>query len=467
MKQIISFFSDRNIKYLLFIIFIVAIIPPISLIHIKSPLLSPDSDAFDYSQIAIGLLNGKGFHSNTTVAGIIKLPNARHPLYPFFIAAVYFFTNNSILAVLIIQILIHGLTCMIIFLISEKLFKNTLTSFGAGMIWALYPSSIYQSVFLLSETLFTFLLAMSVLFLLRNWGRPNLKNGFFSGLFLGLTALTKSVILAFIPFLFLWLFLLSRNKLMSKLKNFSIIMLFMVLTISPWLIRNYIVLKNFPIVATIGGLSFYRYNNEKTLDVIYTPMRVAYPFTDEQKRKISTLSEPEIDKYLYDLGWQFAKTHPRDFLKLKLTELCFFWHLWPTSPRRFTTYYLQKQKIATREMFLGSFLDKFIDRFKSSYFLYFCKVLYHTFYDILFLGMFVSLINSFKKNREQWNKSFLLFLLIAAINIVYIFHHGSGRYRMPIDPYVFILGLHGVKSIYDNLKRLPAYWAVRPGGRRK
>jgi len=430
----------KSIKFLFFILFIVAIIPPLILILINNPLPSPGSDAVDYNRIAINLLEGNGFHCDFTIEDVVKFPNIRHPLYPIFIAIIYSFTNCSFTAVKIAQVLLHGLTCIVIFLIAGKIFKDRFISFGAGLIWALYPLSISSSVTLLSETFLTFLLVLSVWFILRYAENPDLKNSFFAGLFLGLTALAKSILLVFPPALFLWFVLFFKDKFKMKLKRFLIVMLFMLVTISPWLIRNYFALgRPFPI-ATGSGLSFYRYNNEKTLDVVYSPLREAFPFTEKQKKEMSALSETQLDKYLYKLGWQFIKTHPKDFIRIRLTELCFFWRLWPVSPERFVKYYSHDFSHISP-----------IEHFKSSYLLYFCKILYHMPYDILFLGMFVTFVVSFKKDKEEWKKALLLFLLIATINAVYIFHHGTDRYRMPIDPYVFILGLNGAVYIAKNI----------------
>lgn len=438
----------KKSKVLLLIIFIIAIIPPLALLILRDQPIS--GDELDFNQIAIGLLEGRGFHSSVNVDGIGPLPNSRHPLYPIFIAIIYLFTNNSVAAVKVVQVLIQGATCVTIFFIAKRLFKNRLISFGAGIIWALYPVPILSSTYLMSETLFTFLLTTSALSILRSYESPGFKNGLLAGLSLGLTALAKSVIFAFIPIFFLWLVLSPNKSRVSGLKNFAIIMLFMVLTVLPWAMRNYIVLGQFLPFSTSSGLSFYRFNNEKTLENIYTPQRSGYVFTEDQLKKISHLPEPEIDKYLYKLGWQFVKSHPKDFIKIRLNELRNFWHLWPASPQRFAEYHRQMKEIPGYRIFLGYFLE----RLKDPYLLYFCKILYHLPYNILFLGMFISLFTSFKRHKEEWNKSLLLFLLIATINVVYIFHCGSDRYRMPIDPYVFILGAHGVILIYERLIRI-------------
>ena len=439
----------KNTKLSLIIIFSAAITLALLLMLIKDAPISIEGHDADFHRVAISLLDGGGFDCGRVIAGIIKLPNARHPLYPLFISGIYSFTNNSLTAVKLAQILIHGFTCIIIYLISKILFKKELISLASAAAWAIYPLPISLTIWLFSETLFIFLLSLSILFLLKNRQMPGLKNAFLSGLFLGFTILTKSIILPFIPILFFWSVLTSKNRLAPKLRNFLIILSSLFLTISPWLLRNYIVHKSALPMATGGAVSFYSYNNEKALEMVNDPLRFVYPFTEEQKRELSGLSELEANKYLTNLGWQFIQSHPKDFLRRAAIELNRFWHLWPASPKTFTEYYLKARQLDIQD----SFFDKFLDRFKGSWFLYFCKILYHLPYNILFLGMFATLVSSFRKDREMWNRCFLLFLLILTVNIVYIFHHGNARYRVPIDPYVFMMGFYAVAQFYNNLKK--------------
>lgn len=450
MRYMPSYFFGVNVRRPSLILFLIAIIPPLLSLFLSNPPLPRDSDQFDFHQMAVGFLEGKGLSSNARVADVVAMPNVRHPLYPLFIALLYSFTSESAIAVQLVQIAMHGVTCIVIFLISKQLFKDGFISFGAALLWALYPLAVFHSITLLSETLFTFLLAASVYFLLQAAETPQAKNIIFSGFLLGLTALTKSIIFAFLPAFFLWLVLCSDKKLMLKLKSFCLIVLCMFVTISPWLLRNYFVIKQFFPLASGNGLSFYRYNNEKTQELMYTPQREAFPFTEAQKQVMKAMSEQEADQYLYALGRQFIRSHPGDFFAIRFNELCAFWHLWPTSPQRFTNYYNQQKQ----EGHLGHnvFLERFLDYFKSSYFLYVCKILYHMPYNILFLGMLAGFIIAFKREREQWKKVLLLYLLIATVNAVYIFHHGADRYRLPIDPYVFMAGLYGLYLLHDNLK---------------
>jgi 4-amino-4-deoxy-L-arabinose transferase-like glycosyltransferase len=453
MKNIKTIISGIDRKKQFIIIFIFAIALPLISILVQDHSMPLVSDPLDYSNVAINILEGKGFHCDSLLVGFIKMPNIRHPLYPLFIATVYFFTNKSILAVRLAQILIHGFTCLVIFLISEKLFKNKFVSFCSAFAWAVYPLAISHSILLLSETFFTFLLSVSILSIIKFSENVNLRTGLFCGLSLGLTVLTKSLILVFLPMIFFWFILTQRNKFIIKIKNFAVVILFLVLTISPWLVRNYIIFRDYFFIASGSGLSFFRYNNEQTLGVVNSPIREAFPFTEEQKSKIMNLPENLIDNYLYGLGWEFIKSHPEDFLKIRIAEFYHFWHLWPASPQKFSKYYLQqKYESDVQNVFLDRSLDGFINKFRNSYFLYFLKILYHLPYNLLFLGLIFSFFSSLKIDRAAWKRYLLLFLLICTFNVVYIFHHGADRYRMPIDPYVFMLGFQGVVLFFARFK---------------
>jgi len=208
----------------------------------------------------------------------------------------------------------------------------------------------------------------------------------------------------------------------------------------PWTVRNYLIFKELVPISTGGGVTFYTYNNEITLAKIYDPLIFlgTTPLTDGQKKEMSLLSEPQKDKYLYKLGWEFSKSHPKDFFKIRLISLGQFWHLWPETPDKYKEYYIKE----------GAYRSPLLDKLADTHLLYFVKILYHLLYNILFIGIFVSLYNSFKKGTE-FKKSFLIiFLLIAMTFLCSI--HGTDRYRVPVDPYVFILGVHGLLSFWKK-----------------
>ena len=421
----------NNNKFLVSLVFILALMPRMAAGIISGHSLSGDEIAF--TNLATCILEGKTYGDNIPPG----FSNARLPLYPLFIAVIYFFTNGSILAVKLAQALVGAFTSLIIFFIAEDIFKNRLVSFVAAIIFAIYPLAISLGESLFSESFFTFLLALAIFFILKGSDRPNLKNLSLSGIFLGLAALTRPAIWAFLPFFILWSLLFSSGNFLSSTKNSIFIILLMALTVSPWAIRNYVVFKKLTPLPTGGSITFYVYNNEYTLKKIFDPLIFLSetPLTDEQKRDLSLLSEPERDKYLYRLGWEFARSHPKDFLKIRLISIGQFWSLWPESPSRYKEYYSKK----------GAYRSPILDEFADTSILYSVKIIYHLLYDALFVGMFISLYFSFKMG-VGFRKSFLLISLLIAMTLLFSIH-GTVRYRLPVDPYVFLLGTHGILSL--------------------
>lgn len=422
----------KSNKFLIFFLFIIALSLRIVLTVFSTQALSGDET--DYSQLAVRILEGKEYHSNFPFG----FTNARPPLYPLFIAIIYLFSNQSIFAVKLAQAILSTIICIILFFIAENLFKDRRISFWAALVCAIYPPLISINASLVSETLFAFLLALAIVFLLRGYDRPNLKNKFLSGLFLGLAALTKTAILAFVPFLILWLILFSSGNILSRFKSVVVVMLFMILTIVPWTIRNYIVFREFIPISTGGSTTFYVYSSEDTLAKIFDPIifSSSVPLSDAQKKEMSLLSEPQRDKYLCRLAWKFALSHPKDFLKIRLISLGQFWHLWPEAPARYKIYYAKE----------GAPRSPLLDKLVDTHLLYFVKILYHLPYDILFVGMFVSFFSSFRI-KVEFRKSLLPILLILAMSLLYSIH-GGDRYRLPTDPYVFLLGVRGLCSFW-------------------
>jgi 4-amino-4-deoxy-L-arabinose transferase-like glycosyltransferase len=110
----------------------------------------------------------------------------------------------------------------------------------AGLAMALAPLSAYMTVLLLSETLFTFLLAASLWF----WTR---KQGVLAGLMLGAATLARAVCLPMVGALLLLSLITKANRALH-LK----IALMAIVVVAPWTIRNAITMHAFIPVNSIG-----------------------------------------------------------------------------------------------------------------------------------------------------------------------------------------------------------------------
>src|SRR6266545_5608778 len=190
-------------------------------------------DMFQYDMLARSISSGNGFRwyaqqdlnqldsfvhfdlsSVKEYDPIRGIPTSfRAPLYPTFLAIVYFFSGTGFsrffAARLAQAILLGAPLAPLTYFVSKKLFPPLLLGEGRGVrsersariaawIVACYPMLLVYPLGLGTENPFFFLLLSSFLFLLQSMEKPTVFRLVLSGLFLGLTALTRSVILPFV-----------------------------------------------------------------------------------------------------------------------------------------------------------------------------------------------------------------------------------------------------------------------------
>ena len=90
------------------------------------------------------------------------------------------------------QILLFSLTCLFTYLISEELFGKKIASLS-GILISIYPTLASYPGYILSETLFSFLLIVSIFLLTKSYKLKKLSIFFYSGIFLGLVSITKVI----------------------------------------------------------------------------------------------------------------------------------------------------------------------------------------------------------------------------------------------------------------------------------
>jgi 4-amino-4-deoxy-L-arabinose transferase-like glycosyltransferase len=186
-------------------------------------------DAAQYDIIAHNLVSGFGFSINPNVP-----TPTRAPIYPLFLSFIYFIFGHNYTVVRFFQVILSGLTCVILYYIAKEIFNEKIATISAWLLVS-YPVLIVYTGLLLTETLFTFLLAVSVLLLIRGIVTAKTKYFIGSGTFLGLATLTRPVTLLF-PFVILIFFIIVKRKLIL---NWFAFFLIFVVVLFPWVLRNY------------------------------------------------------------------------------------------------------------------------------------------------------------------------------------------------------------------------------------
>lgn len=286
-------------------------------------------DGTDYYRIATHLAEGRGFQITEG-----EPSGRRPPLYPAMMALLLKTGVPFPLSVQIFQCILGAFTAIFLFQLGKEIF-NASTGFYAALILALDYLCIRETAAVMSETLFVFFLMGSFLFLYKALSQN--KNSLLaaSGIFAGLSLLTRDVAIFFFPFAGLWLFLFSGIK-KGAVKRAGIYAIALALTIAPWVVRNTFLFKRPILITTTAGHTFYLANNLnasggrtggdwETTDTRYPEMNQSVP-----------LFTPQADQYLFREAFSFIIQNPGQFIRLIGRKIVNTWRPYQTDAPRLT-----------------------------------------------------------------------------------------------------------------------------------
>jgi len=252
----------------------------------------------------------------------------RAPLYPTFLAIVYFFSGTGFsrffAARLAQTILLGAPLAPLTYFVSVKLFPPLRVGEGSDLrsertarisawIVACYPMLLIYPLGLGTENPFFILLLASFFFLLSAIEKPTPFYFLLSGFFLGLTALTRSVILPFVGLAIVWAWFILKQR-----RGALLIPLAFALTTAPWVIRNSLLHHKLTGIETSMGYNLYLgYYPQGNGSFVFGPSLDLLPILDDAERdKIGT--QKAID---------FIKAQPERFIPLAINRLGFFFGL--------------------------------------------------------------------------------------------------------------------------------------------
>ena len=192
---------------------------------IRNPICK---DAREYYLTAYNLYHFGVYSSDTSE------PSAptwqRPPGYPLFLVPFFGISTTTgafIANVTFAQAVMGSLAAVVSFLLAAMFFPPLL-ALAAGLLTALSPHLIAMDDFLLSESLFTFVILLASFTLAQSWKRTTPLLALLAGLFFGLSPLIRPIALLMGPFLILF-FPLSRGGLKngSKPKTMTTILCFL------------------------------------------------------------------------------------------------------------------------------------------------------------------------------------------------------------------------------------------------
>ncbi len=348
------------------------------------------------------------------------------PGYYYFLACIYALFGHHYPAVRVIQAFLDTMTVLLVFGIGRLVFGKP-AGLIAAAVAAIYPPLIYYSGVLLTECLSTFLLAAAIwllLFSARTGQRPRYWALLLSGLFLGLGALVRSVLLAAVPLMLLWrLFVAERWPGWKTAARCALAVgIPIVLVIAPVTLRNYQLHHRFIPIATNGGVNFYlgHGGTQQSKDEV---RGLAQLPPGSSMVGIANHTEPEEEAIFYRLGIDYILRHPKTYLRslpAKFVEVYWTSYYWP-SVRPLASYMLNL--------------------------------------DILFWKALIfplSLLGFLVYRGESRRRAALLYLLILSTLVVPLAFWAQPRYRVPFMPCFIPLAAGSVMQIYRRIRRRTA-----------
>jgi len=173
------------------------------------------------------------------------------PLYPYFLALIYLIFGHSTAAVELVQILLGGLSCGLVYLIARSYFPRLAATLAAAF-YGLYFVAVSTDVTMEIPALAIFLTLLSFYFLVRPAGRPRFV---LSGILLALSILALPTNLLLVPLYAIVIFKRSgRRKMFAVLAVVAAVML-------PATLRNVLVGRSLTLVSANNGINLFLGNS--------------------------------------------------------------------------------------------------------------------------------------------------------------------------------------------------------------
>jgi 4-amino-4-deoxy-L-arabinose transferase-like glycosyltransferase len=351
------------------------------------------------------LAQGNGF----TLDG--SSPTAKFPpVYPLLVGGIFYvfgaYTKAAAVSLFLFQSVCSVLIAVCLANLGNRLFGRT-TGMIAGLLWAVYPTSIFYSAVRIWYCELTLLLVLLITTIAVTISvAPTFRHVAIMGALSGLTVLTDSTMAIYLPLLLIWMLLARRVPWSRLIVSVAVWTIAAGVVTSPWIARNWAVLGSPVLLKTNLGAELFVGTATTSRGAIFRALdKTQVEYHREQ-------SEVAYNRYLLSKALERIVKNP--LLFVAATGLRFV-QFWVVNPR------------------LGS----------------------ETFVRLTYFGPFLLLafygIYCFRKRHWQLTPIFL-FLLVYPVPF-YVIHVDRGRYSYPVEPFVLLLAAAAVAAWYARKVR--------------
>lgn len=361
----------------------------------------PRIDALGYDRIGWNLARGFGYieeEIHTLTPENDWAINRIGPGYQFFLAGAYALFGHHVWIIWILHALLRGLAVILLFLLARRLFPDHQNiGIVAAILFGFSPDLIVINGLLLTETLFLFLLILSLYLIARLFSGGGEFIAASAGFTLAVSILTRPT--AFLPLLLILAVLLFRKE----WKTFFLIILFPVLLVGLW---SFVMSQRygmFILTTGVGGYDLWVGNSLKADG--------GFEKTDEKLDARYSMSIAGLDAFSKKKYFEFLTTHPLQFLELQWRKTALYFSL--IRPGGYWIHLIRFpwQRFLT---LLSSFLWTFV----------------------LFVAGGAGLWFFLKKRKDILSRIFLAFALLQPAAVIPVIV--ETRYRYPLYPFLAI-----------------------------
>jgi len=292
-----------------------------------------------WAQIGENIVQGNGFVFNpdspsTFMTGHLK----REPGYSLFLAFILATFGKLDPYMMFFQSIINALTCFVLYFVVAKIFGGRVGLLSC-FLYALYPFASWYVPRIAYESLLGLMITLLALSLVRLFERLSLNRDLLVGVVLGGTVLCRGIFLLFPVALLVGLIIRFGIKKARVVGHWSLINLIMLVILSPWVIRNYIISREFVPTTTQGGVSYFIGNkiaeyytlraNTAGLRPEQEGARMYNQIRDAIHSENPSLSHAEVeaqtDKRLLQMAGADIVEHPLKFIQKILKGMVLVW----------------------------------------------------------------------------------------------------------------------------------------------
>jgi len=411
--------KDKDRIWVVFIFLLAFVLRIIYLLQMRSNphFFSPTMDPLYHDVWAQNIASGNWIGSKVFF---------RAPFYAYFLAMVYKIFGHSYIIPRVIQHLIGSFSCVLVFFLARRLF-NRKVAIISGLIAATYGMLFYFEDELLLDSFLVFFDLLLIISLLKAREAPRFSRWLLCGIILGFSAITRPNILFFIPFVWMWMFLVFKKEKPFKqiLIYWASFLLGSVLIVSPITLRNLLVGGDLVLVASQGGINFYIGNNKNADGMSAVLYKEDWQYRDfermAEKESGRSLKPSEVSRFYYNKGVNFLLRNPGRAFHLWIKKLYIFWNKFEVSNNQ-DIYFSRRYSSLIRILPLGFW----------------------------FVGP-LALTGIILSGKDR--KRLLCILFVFSYMFTVIMFFVTSRFKLPVIPFLIIFCSFSMYELWERARR--------------